>query len=138
MIDNQIMSAVLDVGEAMLTSGGEVSRIEQMMTRMCKAYGAERVDAFSITSSMIVTVKLPGGEVLTQTRRIREWSIDFERLEKLNNLAEKVSKRPMTPEKIHECLEAIFEKPAYETAFTCLGAILAAGGFAVFFGSSER
>ena len=60
MIDNQIMSAVLDVGEAMLTSGGEVSRIEQMMTRMCKAYGAERVDAFSITSSMIVTVKLPG------------------------------------------------------------------------------
>lgn len=39
MIDNQIMSAVLDVGEAMLTSGGEVSRIEQMMTRMCKAYG---------------------------------------------------------------------------------------------------
>ena len=65
MIDNQIMSAVLDVGEAMLTSGGEVSRIEQMMTRMCKAYGAERVDAFSITSSMIVTVKLPGGEVLT-------------------------------------------------------------------------
>ena len=138
MIDNQIMSAVLDVGEAMLTSGGEVSRIEQMMTRRCKAYGAERVDAFSITSSMIVTVKLPGGEVLTQTRRIREWSIDFERLEKLNNLAEKVSKRPMTPEKIHECLEAIFEKPAYETAFTCLGAILAAGGFAVFFGGTWR
>ena len=44
----------------------------------------------------------------------------------------------MTPEKIHECLEAIFGKPAYEAAFTCLGAILAAGGFAVFFGGTWR
>lgn len=138
MMDNQIMSAVLDVGEAMLTGGGEVSRIERMVTRMCQAYGTERVDVFSITSSMIVTVKLPGGEVLTQTRRIREWAIDFELLEELNRLAEKITENPMTPEKIHRCLKDIHKKPDHERIFACVGAVFAASGFAVFFGGTWR
>ncbi|MDD3220852.1 MAG: threonine/serine exporter family protein [Lachnospiraceae bacterium] len=138
MLSNQELSAILDVGEAMLTYGGEVSRIEQTVSKMCMAYGAERVDAFSITSSMIVTVRLPGEEVLTQTRRIREWAIDYGRLAELDELAGEIAEKHLNPKEIGKRLEKAKTTSEMSGIYTYVGSVLAAGGFAMFFGGSFR
>ena len=46
----QLLSAALDLGEQMLICGGEVNRVEDTICRLCKAYGAKKVDVFSITT----------------------------------------------------------------------------------------
>ena len=38
----------LNIGEAMLNSGAEASRVEDSVRRICLAYGAEKVDVFTI------------------------------------------------------------------------------------------
>ena len=43
------------VGEAILEYGGEVSRVEDSIRRICAAYGFLRADVFCITSSIITT-----------------------------------------------------------------------------------
>ena len=40
------------------------------LTRLGRAYGAVRMDVFVITSSIVVTMSLPDGRDVTQTRRI--------------------------------------------------------------------
>ena len=53
---NERLYKVLDIGQAMLQSGAEVSRVEDSLRRICLAYGAERADVFTITSNIMVTM----------------------------------------------------------------------------------
>ena len=73
----QLLSAALDLGEQMLICGGEVNRVEDTICRLCKAYGAKKVDVFSITTCIIATADFGEQGVVTQTRRILESKFDM-------------------------------------------------------------
>ena len=83
---NDLLSISLDIGEQMLISGAEVHRVEESVSRICYALGAERVDVFIITSSMVVTVHTVDGKTYTESRRIINTTTDFEKIHKLNEL----------------------------------------------------
>ena len=63
----QTLSAVLDAGELLLTSGAEAARVEDTMRRLARAYGFVRADVLTITASMVVTVRTADDQVITQT-----------------------------------------------------------------------
>ena len=50
------VGVALDIGEQILYSEGEISRVEDTVTRISRAYGAARVDVFAITSLILVSV----------------------------------------------------------------------------------
>ncbi|MBR6501046.1 MAG: threonine/serine exporter family protein, partial [Firmicutes bacterium] len=68
--NNDLLTGLLNMAEAMLICGSEVSRVEDTIVRMGLAYGAKHMNVFVITSCVIVTMGMPEGEELTQTRRI--------------------------------------------------------------------
>lgn len=82
-------------GEVILKSGGEINRVEDTMARMCRAYGFVRTDVFTITSSIVITVYTAGGEILTQTRRIRGYDMNLDRIHQMNQLAREVCETPI-------------------------------------------
>ena len=47
------------MGEALQNSGAEVFRVEDTLNRIAVAYGAEDVNVFVITSSIVVTLTMP-------------------------------------------------------------------------------
>ena len=47
----RLLHLLLDLGEAMLTAGAEVNRVEDTLSRMGQAYGAEKMNVFVITSA---------------------------------------------------------------------------------------
>ena len=49
----ELLHALMDLGELMLVSGGEVKRVEDTITRMGVASGAARMNVFVITSSIV-------------------------------------------------------------------------------------
>ena len=67
MDQKQMLSCALGIGEQMLVSGAEVGRVEAAIRFVCRAYGSARVDVFTITSSIVVTVTDPDGDSHTQT-----------------------------------------------------------------------
>ena len=62
-----LLHCLMDIAEALLAVGAEVNRVEDTLTRMGTAYGAVRMNAFVITSSIVVTMTLPSGRDITQT-----------------------------------------------------------------------
>lgn len=79
---NELLHIFLDMGEKLMGSGAEVKRVEDTLSRLGSAYGADKMNVFVITSSIVVTMELPGGEKVTQTRRILETErTDFTSLE---------------------------------------------------------
>ena len=77
----------------MLVSGAGVSRVEDTISRICKAYGAKEANVFSITSSIVTTIEDEKGEILTQTKRIRSYKTDFTKLDELNQLSRYMCKQ---------------------------------------------
>ena len=87
MNPEQLISCALDIGEQMLLSGAEVGRVEDSMRLICTAYGCKRVDAFTITSSIVVSLITDDDKHITQTRRISGGQTDLTKVHKLNDLS---------------------------------------------------
>ena len=132
----ELMDCLLDMGQMLLECGAEISRVEDTLSRMAKAYGCIRVDVFVITSIISLSLEFPREEALTETRRIySSGGTDYIRLENLNRISRSCCEEPPSVAELRERLKqtASEEKPFL---MLLLGSILAAGAFTVFFGGS--
>ena len=133
-----ILQAILDIGEEMVVSGAEVSRVEDSITRMCESYGATRVNVFIITSNIQVTMEAPDRQIHTHIRRIVGYDVNFDRLDYLNDLSRFVCRHTPAADVILEKLDEVLERPQQNRLLRVIGSMLVAGGFAVFFGGSMK
>ena len=132
-----LVSRALDIGERMLLAGGEVSRVEDTVSRILKSYGADRVEVFTILSFISLTAVF-GEAVLTENRRVSivAYSNDFTRLEQLNALSREVCATRPELGALGEKLAAIDlppRKKQFRELYALLGYILSGTGFAIFF-----
>lgn len=130
------LECMLDMGQMLLECGAEISRVEDTLSRICKAYGARHADAFVITAFISLSIEFSDTDSLTETRRIYSSSgTDFTRLERLNELSRHICHQVIPVSSLRNALNeiAMLTKPHYEFL---AGSILAAGSFAVFFGGS--
>ncbi len=128
---SELLHLFLDIGEGIHRAGGEIFRVEDTLSRLGAAYGADRTDVFAITSHLEVTMTF-GDIELTRTRRIHGGGTDFRRLEAYNDLSRRVCAAPLSPAELRRAIEETrgvgSRLPIY------IGSALAGGSFAVFFG----
>lgn len=129
----KVLSLALDLGKSMVKCSAEINRVEETVIRICYAYGIKKAQVFSIISLITATVIEDNGQPHTQTRRIYAYSTNFGRLEKLNALSRKICEE--TPD-IDEARKELNEICSEEKTFSvkaCIGHIVAASSFTIFF-----
>ncbi len=132
----KLVHALLCMGEALVSCGAEIFRVEDTLNRVGYAYGASNMNVFVITSSIVITMEMPDGQLMTHTRRIRNANgTDFTRLEKLNELSREISSSPLPPEKLEERIKEIASGSCRKRELLA-GYVLASAFFTVFFGGS--
>ena len=132
----QFVHLLIDMGDLLLASGAEINRVEDTISRMGKVYGAIEMSVFVITSCMIVTMWLPNGVIITQTRRIGSTSsADFSRLENLNALSRRYCANLLSLSELDKEIHVL--KNERLGRWKCFaGSTLVAGSFAMFFGGN--
>jgi len=133
---NEYLYRILDIGQYMLQSGGEISRVEDSIRRLCLAFGAERADVFTITSSIVVTVYAQKFGAVTQTRRVTGQQYDLHRLELLNQLSRRICAEHLSLEDTERALEAIRTTSQYGFRVQLATYALISASFSLFFGGS--
>lgn len=128
---SELLHLFLDIGEAIHCAGGEINRVEDTISRLGAAYGADRTDVFAITSHLEVTMTF-GDIELTRTRRIVAGSTDLYRLEVLNDLSRRLCAKPLPPSELRAAIRATEHVGSRLPIY--LGSALASGSFAIFFG----
>jgi uncharacterized membrane protein YjjP (DUF1212 family) len=121
----------------MLKCGAEIRRIEETIERICKAYGAEHVEVFSITSLIIASVRMPDGEYSSQTRRVYTTANQFGLLEAYNQLSREICASKPNLDDIQTRIREIKARRNERRLYAIFGAILAASGFTIFFGGNS-
>lgn len=133
---NSVIKCVLDIGEQMLLCGGEVHRTEDSMSRICYACKAKKVEIFTITSLIVLTLEDEGGNIYTQIREVNNGSSNMEMLHMLNSLSRQICKMGCIPEDFDERLENIKNTNKYRKLIMLFANALMASSFTIFFGGS--
>ena len=122
---SRFLCILIKMGEALQNSGAEVFRVEDTLNRIAAAYGAQEVNVFVITSSIVVTLTMPQLPPQTQTRRLRHASgNDLLMLEELNALSRRICAAPPSVEEFQRQLDAILAKRA-DPRLRLAGSVLA-------------
>ena len=133
---DRLLCTALDIGEHILICGGDIHRVEDTIIRICKAFGAAHTEAFTITSVIVASVRMPDGAYAHQMRRVYASSNNMAELEALNSISRRLCAHTLTLDEAQAEVKRVRRKRPYPWPVYCLGAVLAAGGFAVFFGGT--
>ncbi len=131
-----LLSCILDMGEVLIASGAEIVRVEDTLTRLCSAYGFEKINVFSITSSIVLTVHCPDDRIITQTRRIATRNTNLEKVAQVNSLSRYLCNCPVSVPELRKKIAQIQQTKAYSTPVLCLSYAVISACFSVFFGGS--
>ncbi len=135
---DRVLCAALDIGEGLLRCGGEINRVENTIERICRAYGAKHVEVFTITSAIFTEVRMSDGSYSCQIRRVlgTDMSTDLYLLERLNAVSRKICNDKTDVDEAIALIKATKKIKTLPSFVPILGAFLAAGAFAVFFGGN--
>lgn len=138
MTNEQVLTTAIDIGEQLLINGGEISRVEDTIGRICKAYGIRQNHIFCIASCIIVSLETEEGDWITQTRRILNYGTNMYRLDRLNSLSRSLCSRQLSWEESREEYRAILAAQEYSFALQCFISSMVAAAFTIFFGGDFR
>ena len=129
-----MLCLALDVGEGMLKNGAEISRVEDTIERICRAYGAEHAEVFTIVSVINATVRMADGSFSSQMRRVKSTTMNLYKLEELNNISREVCRSTPPLAEFDARIQELRRVSVYPVWLQVLALATAAGAFAVFFG----
>lgn len=130
---DDVLFIALEIGEHILRSGGEITRAEDTITRICRAYGATHVDVTAIFSMIVLTVDFNESRI-TCTRRLKSSvSTNLSRLSKLNELSRSICAELPEKNEVVKKMSEISSANVIRLPIFLIGNILAAFGFAIFF-----
>lgn len=122
--EEQLVDASLDVGKALLLAGGEVTRVEDTITRILHAYGMQKVGVFTITSLIEVTACTPDGDEIVKARRIvGGFTTNLNQVEQLNALSREICSSCPPPQEITARITAIRHPKAEPGWISYVGAM---------------
>lgn len=129
-----LLCLALDVGEGMLKNGGDVNRVEDTIERICRAYGAEHVEVFTIISVINAAIRMPDGTYSSQLRRVKSTSNNLGKLEALNALSREICRDKPSLSEFDDKLHHLKKTPEYPRWAIILASAVASGAFTLIFG----
>jgi uncharacterized membrane protein YjjP (DUF1212 family) len=139
MIDQKqkrILILALFAGELMMKSGAEVYRVEDTITRICRACKISYVECFATTTGIFLSVDRGDmdGDMHTFLKRIDKTSIDLTRISAINEFSRVFTSTDMSVEEGFERLRAIERGKPYGLALNALGALFIGASLCPCFG----
>ncbi len=134
---NALLELVSEMGFRLMFSGAEIYRVEESVSRLLQAYGAERGEVFAIPNCIIVSLTSPQGEPMTQIRRMPSHGTDIYLLERYNDLCRRLCRETPPFEEALSCMREIERThKVYSLPMQLLAHFLGCGLFSLFYGGS--
>ena len=135
MDSNQLARAVTKVGMILLESGAETYRVEDTMTRICKAYGADVVDAYATPTMLLISFSIHG-DLVHNIKRTRIKSVDLQKIDRINALSRRIVKEQIPIDDLISLLDEYDSQHKYKDSIMIMAAGIATFGFGFFFGGN--
>ena len=130
---DKLLTLGTEMGRLLMTSGAEIYRVEESMSRLLGAYGKDP-QVFAIPSWISVSITTPQGRPITRMVRIPAHGTDIELLERCNQLCRQLCAHPLPVDKALKLVSGLTQSRTYSTGGLLLSYPVAAAFFGMFFG----
>ena len=134
----RVLDVALSVGEGIIRAGGEVSRAEDSVSRICSAFGMKRCDVFAISTYITISIESGEGESAVKSRRIRGRITDLKKLECINSLSRDICSGLVDISSAELCLSCIDTDQRRNTLKNYAVSMAVCGTFTLFFGGGIK
>ena len=133
-----VLLLAIEAGVIMLKSGAEVSRVEDTISRICKACGVDYVNVFATPTGIFVAMDRDedDDDTYTYIRRIKSMETDLGKISRVNKFSREFTSTSMSAEEGMTVLEDIEKQKPYPFVIRLLAAAMVAGCFALLFGGN--
>lgn len=134
----KILILAVYAGEIMMKNGAEIYRVEDTITRICKACGINYIEVFATPTGIFVSLDKGGAEDDTQTyiKRIRGAGTDLNKISMINQFSREFTTTDLSVEDGMEILKKIDHQKPYPIYIRLLAAALVTSCFCFIFGGS--
>ncbi|MCM1990816.1 threonine/serine ThrE exporter family protein [Oceanirhabdus seepicola] len=132
-----ILEVAETAGQIILENGGEVYRVEETITIICKAYDVHVVESFVTPSVIMISLKDEDGNPTTFIKRIKKRTIDLSKIHNVNELSRKISNKSASLEEVKKELVKIKHGTNYKYFTQILAGGVVAGCFTGLFGGKS-
>lgn len=129
---DELARTVTTAGMILLENGAETNRVEDTMTRLCRAYGATIVDAYATPTLLMISFTL-NGQLVHNIKRVHIQSTNLAKIDAVNTLSRKACRMEMTCSQLNDALQEVRNQPQYNDLYRMAGAAVCCFGFALFF-----
>ena len=127
---NKLAKAVTRAGVLLIENGAEVTRVEDTMYRICKAYNASTIDSYATPTLLIISFSFDDDNQLYHNiKRVHMKGINLEKIDQVNTLSRRIVNEHLSLEEFDKELRSIDNKDAYNAFIQCVGAAICCFGF---------
>lgn len=134
----KVLILALYAGEIMMKNGAEIYRVEDTISRICKACGINYVEVFATPTGIFLSLDKGGEEDDTQTyiKRIKGVNTDLGKISLVNQFSRKFTTTDLSVDEGMKILKRIENRKPYNRAVRYFGAAMVASSFCILFGGS--
>ncbi len=132
---NEFLEVVTEIGILMMQYGAEVSRAEDTLSRICKAYEIQKSEVYASTTMVLITIKTKEGLTAVQSARVWSTSTNLGALENLNSLSRTICSTTPEISEIHKMTQKSISSVKM-SKYNCIGGVIGVAAFTIFFGGS--
>lgn len=134
--NSSILELSFRMGEVLLENGAEISRVQETMERVARAFHAEEFNVYVLTNAIFAEGKENGVEKRTELRHIPNTSIHFGRICAVNQLSREIAEGKHTVEEASSILESARTLPYVSLPLAIFCCALGSACFSFLFGGS--
>ena len=138
VFQKKVLLLAVYAGEIMMKNGAEIYRVEDTITRICKACGISDIEVFATPTGIFVSLDKGGEEDDTQTyiKRIRGSDTDLNKISLINHFSREFTTTDLSVEEGMKILKDIDNQEPYPLPVRVLGASMISSFFCLIFGGS--
>ena len=126
-----VIELALELGRALIETGGELQRAEYAAEKLCRAYGAVATDTYATGTVIILTAEFENGNRTTRSVRVRKDTVDLRAFERINSLSREFCETAPPPEEAERRLKAVIGQKTAPLWQEIAGVALGSAGMTV-------
>lgn len=126
-----LMNMALDAGEIMLGAGAETHRVQDTVERLLSTGDNAQVQALALGTMLIISAQKNDGGSMTLSRGVKNRTIDFFKIGKINAVSRKYIEGKLTLEEAYGKVVRTRNAPGFSSFWVTFGYGLVTGGFAL-------
>ncbi len=131
---NTLLKVIKLSAQIILENGGETYRAEETIKFICKSYDIKEIEAIATPTAFYITVSINGEDNNTIVKRIRNRTINLQKINEANNISRQLTSNLITLDEALIKLESIIKDEVSQYKYSFIYSGICSAFFTLLFG----